>query len=120
MTVSELPEPPISDPQRAAVFAHLASFVTEMHSLTAAAETLIEDPGQDDAHAYVEAISLAARARKVSVLRAEAMAYAAHQSPASVSIPRLARALQMSVNTLRSRLPRVAKTPDEADTFHAF
>lgn len=100
---------------------HLTSFIDEMRSLADAAETLLASPGTDDAHTYVEAVSLAARAKDLAGLRAEHMAYTAHQAPVKVSIPRLAKATRVSVNTLRSRLPRIggsAKT--DAEPFNAF
>lgn len=115
---------PVLDPQRAAMNAHLAAFITDMRALADSAETLLSRPGPDVPHDYLEAVTLAAKASQQAGVRAEHMAYTAHgagEEAHTVSIPRLARAMRMSVNTLRTRLPGIGKgSQPDAETFDAF
>lgn len=103
---------PGSDPKQAAITNHLSQFIADIRSMADAAETLLNNPGPDPAHAALEAVRLTAQARDLSVTACEHIAYTAHQEPNRVSIPRLADMMSVSINTLRRRLPKVAQGVD--------
>lgn len=113
--------PPGSDTQRTLMNQHLTALAEELRQFADAVEVLRDNPPGEDRHGYVEAVSLASRAASAAYVRANHLAYVARSEPAQVSIPRLAAALGVSVNTLRTRLPRIGKgSKPDAENFREF
>lgn len=100
---------PYSADQPSRIAERAREFLATSEQTSAALRLLIDRPGADDRFA-LEAIHLMRTASSAAEECAMAIAVTAEAEPMGVSIPRLAKALGVSVNTLRSRLPRIAQT----------
>lgn len=79
-------------------------FITDMQRILDSLALLIDHPGRNNEHAYVEMVRLTAQARDTASEAADGMATTAREQPAVVSLPRLSSALGVSKNTLRKRI----------------
>lgn len=93
----------------------VAAFQADVEGVLASLDNLLNHPGRDRAHAHVEAIRLVAQARESAAMRAEMLALNARREPLDVPLRRLADALQVSVNTVQSRIS--ARATDQGDPF---
>lgn len=109
MTVSATRE------QTGAMTHQASTLVTEASRALDSLTLLLENPGRNSEHAYVEMVRLASQLRDLSQVHAEILALTAYQGPSNVSLRRLAAALGMSVNTLRRRISGL--TAEATDPF---
>lgn len=92
-----------------------ADFVFEAQRVLDSLSLLVENPGRNSDHSYVEMVRLAAQVRDTAQVHAEHLALTAYRKPSSISLRRLAAALGISVNTFRRRLGSLSQ--DYSDPF---
>lgn len=90
-----------------------AAFVAETRRVLDSMTLLMDSPGRNPDHAYVEMVRLIAQARDTSAVYAENMALTAYQEPAALSLRKLSAALGVSVNTFRRRLASLRRDLDD-------
>lgn len=108
------------DEQKAAFLLHLDGFIDDLERSLTSAKTLRAELPQDLSHAYVQGVTIAGQVRRHARFRGEHMAATVYQAPASVSLPRLAKALDFAINTLRARIMLDRADPSQQEQMREF
>lgn len=90
-----------------------SDFLVDTQRVLDSLSLLLESPGRNVDHSYVEMVRLTAQVRDTAQVHAEHLALTAYQEPAALSLRRLAAALGVSVNTFRRRISALGKDYDD-------
>lgn len=110
------PEQSPIDAQIEVTHGHLEHYLTDLVALQTSLKNLLnapDDATRDPEHFHLEVIRLLTKIAAHSERTATLTAVTARNEPLSVSIPRLAKMLGISVNTLRTRLMIGAGASDD-------